>query len=158
MSDAPTAAELQPTHPALQEATITGMKGRIDAAEVEKFLNGAVGAKAPAPIGATASLNICVWGELSCTPADQPWIFDRYVWGGPAYFGAATGFLYTAYDTWDQFFQNAASVWAQGVATGGGVLQITWFNGDGTPCGQFNGVSGAAGLVECGNKGTWVQK
>lgn len=153
-----TAQHLRPTHDIVQEATLKALQGRVEEAEVRRFLNEATRASAPAPIGATASLNIAVWGKLGCEPDGQPWKYDITVWGGPAYFGSAVGFMYTAYTSWDAFFRNVTSAHVQGIISGGGILQINWFNASGTPVGQFNGAAGGIGLVEAGGSGKWQEK
>jgi hypothetical protein len=68
------------------------------------------------------------------------------------------GFMYTAYETWDAFFNNVTSAHVQGIAVEGGILQINWFNASGTPVGQFNGVAGGIGLLEAGGEGKWQRK
>ena len=150
--------ELRPTHPLVQEATIKALKVRIEPGEVQKFLNQATSAAAPAPIGATASVNIAIWGKVKCDPDGQPWRYDTSIWGGPAFFGSGIGFMYTAYDNWDAFFRSVTSVHTQGIISGGGILQINWFNAGGTPVGQFNGVVGGIGALEAGGSGTWQSK
>jgi hypothetical protein len=155
MSQTLTQQDLRPTHPLVREATHRAMKARLEADEVQKFLDQAVSATAPAPIGATATVNIAIWGKVQCDPDGQPWKYDTTIWGGPAYFGSSIGFMYTAYDTWDAFFRNTSSVHVQGVTSGGGILQINWFNQSGTPVGQFNGVAGGIGLLEAGGSGGW---
>lgn len=153
-----TADDLRPDNEILMEAALRTLKGRVSEDEARSFLKQASSAGVPAPIGATASLNITIWGKLQCDPDGQPWKYDITVWGGPAYFGTSVGFLYTAYTSWDAFFRNTTAAHAQGIASGGGILQINWFNGDGVPVGQFNGAAGAIGLVEAGGKGGWERK
>ena len=155
-TDTLTMEELGPSHPLVRESTYRLLGRRMDAAQVQRFLDKASGAGVPSPIGATADVNIAIWGKLKCNPDGQPWKYGITVWGGPAYFGSSIGFMYTAYDTWDAFFQNVTSAHAQGIASGGGILQINWMNGDGTPVGQFNGAAGGIGLLECGGSGGWT--
>ena len=154
-NDQPTALALQPDRKDFEQATLNALEGRIDEKEVREFLAKASSASAPDPLGATASLDLAVWGKLKCEPDKKPWKYDITVWGGPAYFGTAVGFMYTAYTSWDAFFANVTSAWVQAGAAGGGFIQINWFNKDGVPVGQFNGVSGGAGVAEAGGSGTW---
>jgi hypothetical protein len=148
------AEQLRPTNADLRQATIKAFE-RQDEVDAQAFLDKLASPSAPAPIGATASLNIAIWGKLQCEPDGQPWKYDNSGWGGPAYFGSAVGFMYTAYDSWDAFFQNTATWWAQALDVGGGVLQVNWFDGNHTPIGQFNGVAGGAGVAEAGGNGGW---
>jgi len=154
--DTLTMEELGPSHPIVREASFRVLGRRLEASEVQKFLDNASGTRVPAPIGATADVNIAIWGKLKCYPDGQPWKYDISIWGGPAYFGSSIGFMYTAYETWDAFFQNVTSAHVQGIASGGGILQINWFNGNGTPVGQFNGAAGGIGLLEAGGSGGWT--
>lgn len=158
MTQTLTEHDLRPTNPLVQQATMAAMKGRVEPGEVRKFLDQAASDSVPAPIGATASVNIAIWGKVQCDPDGQPWKYDTTIWGGPAYFGSAVGFMYTAYETWDAFFRNVTGVHTQGIISGGGILQVNWFNGDGTPVGQFNGVAGGIGLLEAGGSGEWQRK
>ena len=103
-------------------------------------------------------MNLLVWGKCKCSPDGQPLQYDNTIWGGPAYSGGGVGFMYTAYSTWDAFFNNVTSCHAQGIASGPGILQITWFNASGTPVGQFNGAVGGVGVFEAGGEGKWQKK
>ena len=141
MSQSLVAQDLSPAQPHLRDATMEAFKDRADAGELEKFLAQASAPAAATPIGATASVKIAIWGKVHCEPDGQPWVYDATIWGGPAYGGDAVGFMYTAYDSWDPFFQNVTGVHCQGIAEAGGVLQINWFLTNGTPVGQFNGVA-----------------
>jgi hypothetical protein len=147
--------ELSPSSPMVRQATMAALEPRVPQDDLREFLGNMDRAGAPAPIGATVTLKIAVWGKLLVEPDKQPWKYDNTVWGGPAYFGSSVGFMYTAYDSWDAFFRNVTSCHVQGVDAGGGVLQVNWFIGNGTPVGQFNGVAGGAGAVEGGGAGKW---
>jgi hypothetical protein len=151
-----TAEQLHPTTPDLRQATINAFERQVEV-NAQDFLDKLASSAAPA-IGATASLNIAIWGKVTCEPDGQPWTYNNSGWGGPAYFGSAVGFMYTAYDSWDAFFNNVATWWAQAVDAGGGVLQVNWFNRDHTPVGQFNGVAGGGGVAEAGGDGGWQHK
>lgn len=158
MAQALTTADLLPTNPIVRDSTIRALGSRVDASEVKNFLDKAASDATPAPIGATASVKIAVWGKVTCDPDGQPWRYDQTIWGGPAYFGDSIGFMYTAYDSWDAFFRYVTSVHCQGIAEAGGILQINWFNGNGVPVGQFNGAAGGIGLLEAGGSGGWSHK
>jgi hypothetical protein len=158
MSETLNAEKLRPDTDAIQQATLKALSGRVDEAEVQKFLREVTSATAPAPIGATVDVKIAVWGKLHCEPDGQPWTYDITIWGGPAYIGGAVGFMYTAYNSWDAFFRNVTSAHVQGIDVGGGILQVNWFIENGTPVGQFNGVAGGVGLVEGGGSGKWQRK
>ncbi|HYN95019.1 MAG TPA: hypothetical protein VES42_14315 [Pilimelia sp.] len=158
MSNTLTEQSLRPTNASVQQATMEALKDRIEPAEVQKFLDQIVSAGVPSPLGATASANIAVWGKVECDPDGQPWTYDATIWGGPAYFGTSVGFMYTAYESWDDFFRSVTGVHVQGIASGGGILQINWFNESGTPVGQFNGAAGAIGALEAGGSGGWQRK
>src|SRR5215471_16873823 len=155
MANQLTVQDLRPTRDIVQEATLKALRGCVEEDEVRRFLAKAASVSVPAPIGASASLKIAVWGKLGCDPDGQPWKYDITVWGGPAYFGESVGFMYTAYETWDDFFRNVTGAHAQGIAVEGGILQINFFNSSGVLVGQFNGVAGGIGLVEAGGEGMW---
>ena len=158
MTEELTAQALRPDQELVKKATLRALERRVGQDEVQRFVMKATSNSVPVPIGATASLGIAVWGKVHCEPDGQPWLFDTTVWGGPVYFGESVGFMYTAYETWDDFFRNVTACHAQGFAEEGGILQINWFNADGVPVGQFNGLAGGIGLVEAGGAGTWQQK
>jgi hypothetical protein len=155
MSNTLIANDLRPDQEAIADATVRAFKGRVDEDEVRRFLKAA--AETPAPIGATASLKLAVWGKLyvSCEADGRKCVYDQTAWGGPAYFGDSVGFMYTAYDSWAAFFANVTGFHVQGIAEGGGILQVNWFIANGTPVGQFNGVAGGIGAVEAGGSGGW---
>lgn len=153
-----TAQDLRPNNGELQEAALKALQGRVNEDDVRKFLEKASGEGVPPPVGAEGSVNLFVWGKCKCYPDGLPWQYDNTIWGGPAYSGGGVGFLYTAYTTWDGFFNNVTSCHAQGIASGGGILQINWFNASGLPVGQFNGVVGGIGVFEAGGEGKWQKK
>lgn len=158
MSNQLTAQQLHPTSDVIRAATIKSLKDRVKEDEIEKFLSETASASAAPVLGAVTTVNIAVWGKLSCEPDKEPWKYDITIWGGPAYFGTSIGFMYTAYTDWDAFFKNVTSAHVQGIASGGGILQVNWFISNGTPVGQFNGAAGAIGLVEGGGSGKWQKK
>ena len=158
MTDVLTEEQLAPTNPLISESTVKVFERRFDAGAVQEFLDKTASPSTPPAIGATASVDIAIWGKARCSPDSQPWLYDNTIWGGPAYFGTSTGFMYTAYDSWDAFFKNVTSCHCQGIAEGGGILQINWFNASAVPVGQYNGVAGGIGLLEAGGSGGWVHK
>lgn len=153
-----TTLDLRPTSSEVREATFKALQGRVSEDEVRKYLETMSNDGSPAPIGAEGSVNLLVWGKCKCYPDGLPWQYDNTIWGGPAYSGSGVGFMYTAYTTWDAFFNNVTSCHAQGIASGGGILQINWFNASGTPVGQFNGAVGGIGVFEAGGEGKWQKK
>ena len=157
MSQQVSSDELAPTSDRIRQLTVDRLSAQLSEQELDDYLS-KLGEGAPAPIGATVDVKIAVWGKVSVDPDGQPWKYDNTIWGGPAYFGSSVGFMYTAYDSWDAFFQNVSSCHIQGVDVGGGVLQVNWFIPNGTPVGQFNGVAAGAGLVEGGGSGKWQHK
>ena len=143
----------------VRSATVQALKERVSEEDINKLLDAKDSAKTPAPLGATASLTfVAVWGVVKCEPATQPWIYDEQVWGIGAAAIQAGGFMYTAYDSWDAFFRETAGFHVQGIASGGGIFQINWFNSSGVPVGQFNGVAGGISAFEAGGKGKWKRK
>jgi hypothetical protein len=111
---------------------------------------------APVSTSATAKVTAAfIYGTLNCEISSQNKYFDGTHWGvGLAGF-AATGIIYTAYDNWQAFFDNAKGYHIQCVGAAAGVVQISWFTKGGTPVGQFNGVAGGAGAMEVGGSGSW---
>lgn len=113
----------------------------------------------PGAIEAEASIVSAVfWSKVKCEPKAMPWQFSESAWGPGIGGGSCIGFMYTAYDSWDAFFENTTAYHAQGIASAGGVFQINWFNSAGTPIGQFNGAMGGAGAFEVGGSGSWSRK
>jgi len=152
------AEQMSPITPLLRQATTKALSQRVSQGYLTEFLEKLTSESVPAPIGATATIKLAVWGKLLVEPDPQPWKYDHVIWGGPAYFGTSVGFMYTAYESWDPFFQNVTSFHAQGVDAGGGILQVNWFISDGTPVGQFNGLAAGVGGFQGGGSGTWTPK
>lgn len=95
-----------------------------------------------------------IWGTVQCTVHGGK-TFDGEHWGlGLAGF-SATGVIYTAYNNWDDFYQNATGYHVQCAGVAGGIVQVNWFNNSGVPVGQFNGIAGGVGAMEVGGKGSW---
>lgn len=150
---------LTPDNEIVKAATLKAFKGKIDDAEVNKFLTAASGTQVPAPIAATASLTFfAFYGVLKCEPRDKPWIYDVDVWGAGLAGIGSVGFMYTAYESWDAFFSETTAFHVQGITDAGGILQINWFNSSGVPVGQYNGGAAGVSLFEAGGRGKWKKK
>ncbi len=147
--------QLNPANPEILNATKAALGTQLPESEVQEYLDKLTSVTVPSPIGGTVTLKLAVWGNILVVPDGQPWKYDHTTWGGPAYFGTSAGFMYTAYNSWDAFFQNASKFHVQGIAEGAGILQVNWFLDNGTPVGQFNGAAGGIGLVEGGGSGNW---
>jgi hypothetical protein len=149
---------LVPSHPAVREATASLLARQLGHDEVEKYLDQLTSASVPAPIGADATVKLAIYGNLLVDNLSAPYskhVYNHTIWGGPAALATGTGFMYTAYNTWDAFFQNVTSCHVQGWGAPGGILQVNWFIANGTPVGQFNGVVGGIVVFEAGGAGTW---
>lgn len=124
-----------------------------ESAPEQKALLGAP--NAGAKVNVTAAF---VYGTIECEISAQKKIFNGTHWGiGLAGF-AASGNIYTAYDNWQAFFDNAKAYHVQSAGVAGGVVQVNWFNKNGVPVGQFNGIAGGAGAMEVGGSGSWKDK
>ncbi len=135
-----------------------GLKGRVEDDALQEFVAKSTAAGVPAPIGAKASVVMgLIYGNVTCNPTEDPykvWSFDESIWGLGAVGGTAIGFIYTAYNAWDPFFQRTTGFHVQGAGEGGGILQINFLEGA-TPIGQFNGAMAGAGALEGGANGRW---
>jgi hypothetical protein len=155
-----TAQDLQPDNDTLLDATIKVLKGRIDEDEVRRFAKQASNNVTAPVLGAEASLKLAVYGVLKCDPTTQPYKSYKYditVWGGPLYFGMSVGFMYTAFETWEAFFNRVTGAHVQGIVFPAGALQINFLE-NGLIVGQFNGAAGGIGAVEAGGTGKWERK
>ena len=151
--------EFSPAHATYQNLLMEGgLKGRVPDDKLKEFVAQATASGALAPIGAKASVIFgLVYGNVTCNPTEDPykvWSFDESIWGLGATGGSSIGFLYTAYNAWDPFFKRTTGFHVQGVADGGGILQINFLEGA-TPIGQFNGAMVGAGGLEGGANGRW---
>lgn len=150
---------LAPNSDVVKPATMRALKGRVKEGEVERFLDTAASSTVPGPISATASLIFAViYGVVKCEPRNEPWLYHADVWGLGGAGISTVGLMYTAYDTWDGFFSLTTAFHVQGIADGGGIFQINWFNKDGVPIGQFNGAAAGIGVFEAGGGGKWKKK
>ena len=160
MTEMLTEDQLHPTSPLVRETTVNLLERDLDSDEIQKFLD-KISGSVPAAVARSAWIAVLIGGTLKVGDLDDPykhWWYDITLWGGPACLGMAPGFMYTAYNSWDAFFQNVTSCHVQGYAAGGGVLQINWFISNGTPVGQFNGVLGGISAFQGGGAGKWAQK
>lgn len=156
MSTVSTVKDLSPSDKILHERMMSGLEGRVEKEEVDNFVKKATSADAPAPISATASVIFAaIYGNVKCEPKDMPWKGNESIWGIGGAGGTSIGLMYTAYDSWEAFFSNTTGFHVQGIADGGGVLQINWFNKSGVPVGQFNGAMAGAGGLEGGGSWRW---
>jgi hypothetical protein len=139
---------------------LRNLKG-VDQSAVESFPE-RLAASGAAVLGAKADLTfILFYGKLTVKPTTNPYTeycFDVDVWGAGGMAGSSIGFMYTAYDNWDAFFQNVTAYHVQGVSGAVGFLQVNWFNKSGTPVGQFNGGTLGGGALEAGGSGKWAKK
>lgn len=100
---------------------------------------------------------IGIYGRVTCELTNKPYKFSESAWGlGGAGF-SSLGTIFNVYEpsNWDAFFRNTRSYHAQGFAGAAGIFQITWFDGDNDPIGQFNSVAVGAGVFQVGGKGRW---
>lgn len=154
----------------IKKATIRAFKGKVDDNDVQKLLNclrtdevepvkGLQGINVPEPAEAKAELyTVAVYGYVKCNPTHLPYYFEANHWGLGLAAMHSYGFMYTAYENWDALFSETRGYHAQGIAEGGGILQITWFNGKHVPIGQFNAAAGGIGVFEVGGKARWHKK
>lgn len=152
--------KFHPSNPTIKKATQDAFNRIhfVDKDAAENFFTKLEGT-VPAPLGTKASLIFAaIYGNVTVQPTSggyENWIFDNSFWGIGAEGGGSIGFMYTAYDNWDAFFNNVTSFHVQSYAEGGGILQVNFFRGDGTPVGQYNGALAGEGVVEGGNAGKW---
>lgn len=136
-------------------ATRKSLAGKVPEPEVNKFLASLKSQSVPAPIEASASVEAFIKGSVTCKTKTGH-NFKGDFWGaGVGSLSSPVGFLYTAYNSWEAFFNEVTSCHAQGIGEVGGVLQINFFNKNGVPVGQYNGVAVGAGVFEGGGAGSW---
>lgn len=140
----------------LRAATVGSLAKIEGVTGVDDFVDKIEGTSVPAPISATASVTFfAIYGVLKCEPRGQSYKFDSDFWGAGATAVSSVGLMYTAYETWEAFFKNTTAFHVQGIASGGGILQVNWFNKSAVPIGQFNGAAGGLGVLEAGGAGKW---
>lgn len=148
-----------------RSATLSAYEGKVDQKSLAQLMkNMEMLAENPGR-GIEASANMVsavIWSKITCEPKGLPWIFDEQAWGLGVGGGSCAGIMYHAYEDqasgWDYFFEDATAYHAQGIASVGGIFQITWFRSDGAPIGQFNGAMAGAGAFEMGNSCKWRKK
>lgn len=150
---------LMPSNPNFKKATsnLKKLKG-IDAASIDLYAEKLAATSASVLSAKSDIIFALFYGNLTVKVLADPYknkYFDVDTWGLGATGGTAVGMMYTAYDNWDAFFNNVTSYHVQGIADGGGFLQINWFISNGTPVGQFNGAMAGAGGIEAGGAGRW---
>jgi len=150
---------LLPTNPNFDEATsnLKNLRG-VEAASVDSYAEKLAVSAAPALSAKADIIFAAFYGNLTMKILADPYkkkYYDESVWGAGATGGTAVGIMYTAYNNWDAFFKNVTSFHVQGIAKGGGFLQVNWFISNATPVGQFNGAMGGLGLLEAGGPGKW---
>lgn len=146
-----------------REASEKAFGGVVDPQELEKFLNGMQGdtetLSIPSGEEAIAELyTVGIYGYVKCTPTKLDHLFEANHWGLGLNACKAYGVMHTAYENWGGLFRETRGYHAQGITKGGGILQITWFDGKARPVGQFNAVAGGIGAFEVGGKGRWKKK
>lgn len=152
---------LKPTSHVIAPATVKSLKSLrgVDAAEAASFPRKLEASGAPVLSAKASIIFVAFYGKLSVDGLPSPYQrrkFEVDSWGLGATGGTSIGVMYTAYDNWDAFFRNVTSYHAQGIADGGGFLQVNWFIANGTPVGQFNGAMAGAGGLEAGGPGKWT--
>jgi hypothetical protein len=150
---------LSATDPIIQKATsnLKNLRG-IDAGSIDSYVENLATTLAPV-LSAKANIIFALfYGNLTVkvnTDLYSNKSGDVDIWGIGAAGGTAIGMMYTAFDNWDAFFHEVTAYHVQGLASGGGVLQINWFTSNGMPVGQFNGAMGGAGGLQAGGAWTW---
>jgi len=154
----------------IKENTLNTFKGKVDNDKLEKFIQSMPdygfkdGLLIPSNdsqlLSAKASIKMFLfYGEISCFEVEgYRSTFSQKIWGlGAGGFDAVAGGIYNAYEgnNWPYFFRQAAYAHAQGAAGTVGVIQITWFDNNKTPIGQYNGAAVGAGAFEVGCDGHW---
>lgn len=144
-----------------RELTKKTFEGKVPDEILEKlmsFVPAANALQAGAVPSVSAKVNVTsafLYGTVECHVSSEGKRFDGKHWGiGLAGF-ASTGFLYTAYNNWSAFFSEANSYHVQCAGAAGGIVQVNWFNKNGVPVGQYNGIAGGAGAMEVGGSGHW---
>jgi hypothetical protein len=155
---------------ACKAATIKALAGKVKDEDVQNFLSHMPG-KTSVSAGLKSiadqaeakgeTYTVAIYGYVKCIPTHLDHEFEANHWGIGLSAMASYGSMYTAYegtDTWKWLFSETRGYHAQGIADGGGILQITWYNGKNVPIGQFNSAAGGIGVFEVGGKGRWKKK
>lgn len=153
---------LHPSNPAIKSKTFEALEKLegVDKDSISTFIN-SISANDTIAISASANLIFAgVYGTITVTPLSEfkNWIFDNTFWGIGAVGGASIGFIYTAYENFEDLFTETVAFHVQSFADGGGILQVNFFNSDALPIGQYNGALAGAGAVEGAAKGKWTKR
>ncbi|WP_298511954.1 hypothetical protein [uncultured Kordia sp.] len=153
---------------AYKEATIEAFKDKVEDVKLYNLLQNIENSvKRPVDsdslddsrfIEATGGIiMLAIYGRVTCDVSNMPYSFAANAWGvGGAGF-TSLGTMYNVYgdSNWERFFKEVRSYHAQGIAKAGGIYQITWFDRNNDPIGQFNSVAIGVGVFQVGGKGKW---
>lgn len=153
----------------LKENTLKTFKGKVDNDSLDKLIQSMpdyefkdgifIASNDPRLINAKASLKMVFYGELNCFDLEgYKSTFCQKVWGpGVGSVDSVIGGMYNVYEdsNWPYFFRQADKVHVQGIAGTVGTVQISWFDKNNTPIGQFNSAAVGAGVFEAGGDGRW---
>lgn len=98
------------------------------------------------------------FGIVKCTVDSDNKLFEAYTWGVGGSIFTSGGVLFTAYDSWDDFYNETHFYHAQGGSYIGGIFQITFMDKGHNLIGQYNSVCGGYSLFETGGGGKWKSK
>lgn len=105
---------------------------------------------------ATGSVYVAgFFGIVKCTVDSDKKLFEAYTWGIGGSIFTSGGVLFTAYDSWDDFYNETHFYHAQGGSYIGGIFQITFMDQHHNLIGQYNSVGGGYSLFEVGGGGRW---
>ncbi|MEP3113745.1 hypothetical protein [Nisaea sp.] len=143
----------------VRAATESALRGKVKDSDLDKFLDLPTADGHPAPILCEGNITaVLVHSWMHCNPLADYYMKES-AWGvGAGVVPAAGGFLYTAYNSWDLFWNETAGYHAQGFADGPGILQFNFFNSSWVPMGQFNAASAGIAWFEFGGSGKWRKK
>lgn len=141
----------------IQNATRESLKGTISDEAIETFIKAVDTTSSESCSTATGSIYFgLIFGVVTCTPGHYPYYFEERTWGlGVSALGSA-GLLCSSYGMED-LFASTTGFYAQGIAKGGGVFQVTFFD-DELPIGQYNAVAGGVAAFGAGGSGKWRKK
>lgn len=95
------------------------------------------------------------FGIVKCTVDSDKKLFEAYTWGIGGSIFTSGGVLFTAYNSWDDFYNETRFYHAQGGSYIGGIFQITFMDKDHNLIGQYNSIGGGYSLFETGGGGRW---
>lgn len=144
---------------ACKEATIKAYEGKVSKETLDGIVNlipnpstNGVSVSCAGDVNLTAAF---IYGTVVCELPSKHKTFQGEHWGlGLAGF-RATGTFYSAYSSWEAVFDNATFYHVQCLGAAAGIVQVNWFNKDGVPVAQFNGIAGGLGAMQVGGKGSW---